>query len=388
MKNFGMRMGVIAGVLLCAMAAGCSRDDRPTVVLYASADDAVVREVVKAFEAAHKVRVLVVGDTEAQKTTGLVERIKAEKDRPQADVFWSSEVFMTIALADQGLLDEYLSDSTVNWPTPWRDGQRRWFGFAARARVIVYSTERVSAERIPQTWMDLTQAKYRDRVVMADPRYGTTGGHLGAMQVYWTREVGPGYYEAFLEGLAENHIRVLSSGNAGVVDAVVRGEADVGMTDTDDVWAAKARGLKIECVYPRHHVDPNETGCGTLIIPNTAAIVKGGPHPKEAKELMEFLLSEDTERMLAKSESHNIPVQEQVAKDFPQLAVADPLQVDYVKVAAVRDEAVNKAVKRLMNDQPGQQVSNESERGESFTPEVYSGHSAESQPTSGSDHAP
>src|SRR5262245_58729428 len=184
-----------------------------------------------------------VGDTEVKKTAGLVDRIITEMDHPQADVFWSSEVFMTIGLASKGALEPHNSDATKDWPKEWRDSQNRWFGFAARARVIAYSPQRVPAERVPKTWMALaTDDRFKGRIVMADPRFGTTGGHLGAMKAYWDSKVMSGYFGAFADGLAEQGVRMLPGGNAGVVEAVALGEADVGMTDTDDVWAAQALG--------------------------------------------------------------------------------------------------------------------------------------------------
>ncbi|MHC5004815.1 MAG: ABC transporter substrate-binding protein, partial [Planctomycetota bacterium] len=207
-------------LLLVALVA-CRPADRPVVVLYVSADEHVAREVVSAFEAETGIDVLVVGDTEAKKTTGLVQRLRREADNPQADVFWSSEIFQTVALAQQGVLGEHLSDATVDWPIEFRDPERRWYGFAARARVIVFAPDRVPAERVPRSWMDLTDPAWRGRVVMADPRFGTTGGHLGAMKSYWGHLMhGEAYYEAFLLGLADNEVRLLPSGNAGVVRAV------------------------------------------------------------------------------------------------------------------------------------------------------------------------
>ena len=163
----------------------------------------------------------------------------------------------------------------------------------------------------------------------------------------WDKEFMRGYYEAFLEGLAENETRLLPSGNAGVVEAVARGDADIGMTDTDDVWAAKARGLYVNLVYPRHEGQPDAKGGGTLLIPNTAALIKGGPNPQNARKLMEFLLSEKTERMLAESVSHNIPVRSSLAKDYPEYAIEDPLRVDYRAVSRARSKAVELAMKAL-----------------------------------------
>jgi iron(III) transport system substrate-binding protein len=326
---------------------GCERrPEAERVVLYVSADDHIARQVIDLFERQTGVQVDFVGDTEQQKTTGLAQRLRAEKDNPQADVFWSSEVFMTIELAEEGVLDAYVSPATTDWPRAFCGSQHRWYGFAARARVIVYAPDRVAEADRPETWMDLTNPRFRDRIVMADPRFGTTGGHLGAMKAYWSRSVSPAYYEAFLMGLADNHVRVLPSGNAGVVRAVADGEADLGLTDTDDVWAAQAGGSNVELVYPRHSVE-HSGGVGTLLIPNTVARVKGGPNPDAAGRLIDFLLSHEVERLLAESVSHNVPIRKDLASDFEQYAVPDPLRVDLQRAATMRQEAVDEASRHL-----------------------------------------
>jgi len=335
--------------LLCMASMPSCRpaEDSPSVVLYVSADERFAREVIAMFEKDTGIRVDMVADTEAKKTTGLVERIREEKANPVADVFWSSEVFMTIDLANEGLLEAHVSDVSSDWPAAFRDAEHRWHGFAARARVIVYSTERVLPEDVPVTWMELTRDRFRGRVVMADPRFGTTGGHLGAMKAYWSTLGIPGYYGAFLEGLHENEIRLLATGNAGVVEAVVRGEADIGMTDTDDVWVSKERGAKIDMVYAAHEA-MSEPGKGTLLIPNTVARVRGGPNATAAAKLIDFLLSERVERMLAESASHNIPIRPALRDSYPDLAVPNPLRVSYERAAAMRREAVEQAMRVLL----------------------------------------
>lgn len=330
--------------LVITLVAGCRRGDADEVVLYVSADEHLARSVVRRFEAETGLRVLLVTDTEAKKTTGLVERLRAERDHPQADVFWSSEVFMTIDLADEGVLAPYRSPATAVWPRSFRDDDDRWYGFAARARVIVYAPGRVSHDEIPATWTDLTQPRYRGRIAMADPRFGTTGGHLGAMKAYWDRVAMPGYYEAFLLGLRANGVRLLPSGNAGVVQAILDGDADVGLTDTDDVWAAQARGLDVALVFPDHTHEPID-GNGTLLIPNTVGRVRGGPNPEGAGRLIEFLLSADVERMLAESTSGNVPLGPDRADATGP--VVDPMEVDLRRAAAARRTAVAMAMRIL-----------------------------------------
>jgi iron(III) transport system substrate-binding protein len=211
--------------------------------------------------------------------------------------------------------------------------------------VIVFSPERVPEDQRPDSWMDLTFARWKGKIAMADPRFGTTGGHLGAMMSFWDREVMPGYFGAWALGIAENEVRLSSNGNAGVVEMVAKGEADVGMTDADDVWAAKERGLNVELIYPSHGIPDDESvstqGIGTLLIPNTVARVKGGPNPDHAKALIDFLLSEEVERMLAESVSHNVPLRPGLADSYPQCAVPDPLEVDWKRAAAMREQSID-----------------------------------------------
>ncbi len=338
------RRTIALGALAAVCLGACDRaDPADRVVVYVSADTHVARPVFQAFERQTGLRVDVVGDHEAQKTTGLARRLEAERDRPVADVFWSSEVFHTIRLAQQGVLAPNVSEAAQQRAPEFRDSEGRWAGFAARARVIVYAPSRVAPADVPATWMDLTAPRFQGRIVMADPRFGTTGGHLAAMKVYWDANIMKKYDEAFLEGLAANRVKLLPGGNAAVVQAVVEGQADVGLTDTDDVWAAQARGLDVAMVYPRHDVG-DAPGTGTLLIPNTVGLVAGGPNPEGGRRLVEFLLSPAVERMLAESPSRNVPLRIDLAAEFPHLAVPDPLRVDYAAAAAALDEVIQAAM--------------------------------------------
>ena len=334
--------------MFLALLAGCGSSE-PRVVLYVSADDHVARPIVRAFERQTGLRVDMVGDTEQKKTTGLANRLLAESDNPQADVFWSSEVFHMIRLANEGVLAAHVSTIAADRPVAIQDPQHRWHGFGSRARVIVYAPDRVDPDDVPRTWMDLTRPLFQGRIVMADPRFGTTGGHLGAMKVFWTKLAGAAYYEAFLMGLADNRVRLLPGGNAAVVRAVADGEADLGLTDTDDVWAARAAGHDVQLIYPRHMLE-GVPGGGTLLIPNTVARVMGGPNPREAAVLIDFLLGEQVERLLAGSVSHNVPVHAAVAADFPEYAVPDPLEVSLSRSAGAMPGAIDQAMRYL--DQP------------------------------------
>jgi ABC-type Fe3+ transport system substrate-binding protein len=97
-------------------------------------------------------------------------------------------------------------------------------------------------------------------------------------------------------------------------------------------------------MYPPHGLQDDEgaanEGIGTLLIPNTVARIKGGPNPAHAATLIDFLLSEEVERMLAESTSHNIPLREALQDSYAQYAAPDPLKVDWERAAALRTKAI------------------------------------------------
>ena len=328
--------------MLLILPVGCG--DAPSgrrVVVYVSADEQIAREVLDAFELATGIDVLLIGDSEASKTTGLVQRLRAEHDAPVADVFWSSEAMQTIELANEGL---FAACPDVIWPQAHRDEGGRWFAFSPRPRVIVFDPKRLAEADRPRSWSSAVDGTFTDRLVMADPRFGTTGGHLAAMATAWSDRGTPERFDDFLEGLRRSRVRLLPGGNAAVVDQVASGEADIGFTDADDVRAAQARGMRVEMIYPRHH---DGAGGGTFLMPNTVAVVEGSPRYAEAMALVEFLLSDDTARRLAASSSGNVPLQPSVAEAFPDLVVDDPLEVDLAAASGVGPEVIRRTVETL-----------------------------------------
>ena len=132
------------------------------------------------------VRVNVVYDTEETKSTGLANRLLAEKGRPQADVFWSNEPVRTLVLKSRGVLAPYQSPSAQGIPDAFKDPEGYWTGFSARFRVIAYNTNKVKAEEAPRSVFDLADPRWKGQVAIADPRFGSTSFHVAAL----TRKLG------------------------------------------------------------------------------------------------------------------------------------------------------------------------------------------------------
>ncbi|MCB9845848.1 MAG: extracellular solute-binding protein [Phycisphaeraceae bacterium] len=333
----------IAGIMLAPRILrsirGPSDGERTgRVTLYSSVDDALLEQVLGDIEVRARTNIRHLGDTEITKTTGLVERLIQEKGRPRADVWWSSEPFGTIRLAREGVLaplpldpDELIEGG---WPDTLVGEGNLWVGFAQRARVIAYSTDRVAQP--PTTLRELTDEAWRGRVGMARPQFGTTRGHMGALAALW----GESEFEAWLAAMKTNGL-VIFDGNAAVVREIALGTIDVGLADTDDVFAAqregRAVGLAYEIVDPpgEDGATPRWHSAGALLIPNTVAMVKGARDEVLARRVIRHILSDFTEREFARSDSHNFPIREQLRSALGD--IAPPEHTIDLRLGAIAD---------------------------------------------------
>jgi len=314
------------------------------VVLYTSVDDAYRDVLERDLEARTGLDIRVVGDTEATKTFGLITRLLDERERPRADVWWSSEPFGTMRLAEEGVLASVQSERAESafeggWPANLRGEDATWYGFAQRARVIVYAPDRVQG--VPTTLRELTEPRFRGRVGVARPQFGTTRGHMGALLSAWGEEA----FVAWLGAMRENGVRIYD-GNAAVVRAVAQGEVDIGLTDTDDVYAGRRNGWDLGMVFETADDAATAAGArwpsfGSLVIPNTVSIVRGGPNPGSARELFDAILSEETERALAETDSRNSPVFPEASAAYPDLRLtAWPIEFGRVEASIPRAMAL------------------------------------------------
>lgn len=342
MRSF---LTVVAFVLL-ASVTGCNDDPPSTqtasVVIYCSVDTAVAEPILAAFEKRSGIKVHAIYDTEAGKTTGLINRLMAERARPRADVWWSSEVFGTIQLSQRDVLAKYESTEAADIPSAFRDPQNRWIAFGLRGRVIAYDPKRIKEEDLPRSWSDLADPKYRGRFQMADPRFGTTRGHMAVLLSVWGQPEMEKYYEA----LRANECK-LADGNAKAVLNLTRGLTDFVATDTDDVLLAQARGDAIEMIYPDLAGPGGQSSVsGTLWIPCSVGLVKDSPNPGEGGRLIDYLISAEVEELLFASESRNVPVRRELREKLKTDA-SHQATVDYA-AAAKRLDLSDKLVRDML----------------------------------------
>ena len=252
-------IGMLAALALAGGWAGCTGDQKNTVVVYAAQDQVYAEPIFAEFTRQTGIRVRPVFDSEAVKSVGLANRLLAEQANPQCDLFWGNEELRARQLAARGVF-------------------RPANGLAAfgyRTRRIVVNTNRLALAQAPRSLSELTNAVWRGKVALGYPLFGTTATHFMALRQLW----GPEKWQAWCQALQDNK-PFLVDGNSVVVKLVARGEALLGLTDSDDIAAAQREGLPVFALP----TDPE-----TLAIPNTLGLVRGAPHPAAADRLFAFL---------------------------------------------------------------------------------------------------
>jgi iron(III) transport system substrate-binding protein len=267
------------------------------VVIYVAQDQVYAEPLLAEFTKETGIRVKTVFDSEAVKTVGLANRLLAERTHPQCDVFWGNEALRTRQLAAQGV---------------WRE-TNGWAAFGHRSRRLVINTNFVrwdparwgetpsspaSAARppgslapaggegrgegavAPHSLLELTNAPWRGKVALAYPLFGTTATHFLALRQHW----GEAKWTDWCRALAANQPFVVD-GNSVVAKLVARGEAWIGLTDSDDIVAVQQEGAPVIALPLTDE---------SLLIPNTVAVVRGGPHPAAAERLFAWLQRPET----------------------------------------------------------------------------------------------
>ena len=269
------------------------------VVIYISQDQVYAEPLLREFERQTGIDVRAVYDSEAVKTVGLVNRLIAEKDRPQCDIYWSNEEMRTRQLAAIGVLEQ-------------------WAAVGHRSRRIAVNTNQVSLAAAPRSLTELTNSRWHGKVALAYPLFGTTAAHFLSLRQRWSDEPWQNWCRAFAANKP-----FLVDGNSVSAKLVAKGEAWVGLTDSDDIAAEQREGGSIV---------PLPLTEESLLIPNTIAVVRGARHPEAAEKLYAYLQRSDVlEKLVAAQALEGV---------FPSIGPQATLKPDWDQLLSELDASI------------------------------------------------
>ena len=310
----------VAAATLLATLGGCSADG-PSLTVYSGRTQDLVGPLFDRFEAATGINVKVRYGDSAEVAGAVLE----EGDRPRADVLIVQDAGNLGQVDDAGRLAPLPPATVDRVPVQFRSPGGSWVGLSGRSRVVAYNTDTVSQAELPATIDGFTDPRWKGRLAWA-PTNGSFQAFVTAFRVL----EGQDKAEAWLRGVKANDPKVFPN-NLSIVEAVGKGEVDAGFVNHYYLFRLRAEGRagKAENTYfPAG--DP-----GGLVNVAGAGILKGSKKVGDATRLVDFLLSDESQRYFAEK-TFELPVVPTVKAD-PQLPDIEELAKPEVELAALDD---------------------------------------------------
>ena len=241
---------------------------------------------------------------------GLIERIEAEGRNSPADILLTTGIGKLTGAMQKGITQPVTSSIIAgNIPAQFRDPDGNWFGLTRRGRVVYASRARVGQDEI--SYEELAEEKWRGKICIRPGHHVYNVGLVAAMIAHHGQE----QTEKWLQGVKSNLARKPAGNDRAQIKGVFAGECDLAIGNTyymakmllndknpeQKEWAASVKILF-----------PNSAGRGTHVNISGMALAKNAPHKEAAQKLMEFLSSDQAQRIYAEV-NHEYPVSDGVA---------------------------------------------------------------------------
>lgn len=279
-----MAVCIIGGVL-SGCGNGASSDTKNNnskeLVVYSAGPDDLIKNITKGFEKNTGIKVKVFSST----TGKILSRIKAEKAKPQADVAILASLSSAIGLKKDGMTEEYANAKNADKLfTNWKDKDNNYFSYSGSALAIVYNTKAIKTP--PKDWSDLTKPEYKNQINVSDP--SVSGSCLDFVSGYVN--VNDEKAWDYFNDVKKNGAQMVGANNEAL-NPVISGEKSIVLAGVDYMtYAAKAKGEPVDLIYP---------SSGTVISPRPALILKGAKDEDNAKKFIDYLLSDEAQKMVS-----------------------------------------------------------------------------------------
>lgn len=288
-------------LLLPACGGGGAAAEETTLVIYSGRSEELVGPLITQFETESGIEVSV----RYGGTTEMAAAILEEGGNSPADVFFAQDAGALGALAGAGRLRPLPEDLLGLVNPPYRDATGRWVGVTGRSRVVVYNSEVLTENDLPDSILDYTDPKWMGRIGWA-PTNGSFQAFVTALRVTHGEEAA----RDWLEGIQANAPKNFS-GNTPILEAVASGEVDVGFVNHYYLFRKLDEQGKS---FPARNYFFTNGDIGGLVNVAGAGILDSAAHPAAAETFIRFLLSEAGQSYF-RDQTHEYPLNREVAPD-------------------------------------------------------------------------
>lgn len=296
---------------------------------YSANPQGLTDALVEAFQERTDVTVNVFAGTTGEVTA----KIKAEEANPQADVVYLASWSAADKQSEGGALEEYKPENIDSANADWNASDDTFHGRDGSALALVANTDVVTD--MPKDWEDLADEKYKDQVIMPDPREsGTAADLIAAMVSQWGEDK---TWELF-DKLFDNGM-IVQGANGPALDQVTSGSKGIVLGGVDySAYSAKDKGEPIEVIIP---------SSGTTVTPRPVMIMKSSDNMDAAKAFVDFMFSEEAQQISASK--NMIPANKNVdPKNGPKLDEIEQISDDWSAISSESKDLREKFAERYL----------------------------------------
>jgi iron(III) transport system substrate-binding protein len=261
----------------------------------------------------------------------LLERLRVEGNVTEADLIVTADAGNLYRLHEAGLLQAVMTpELEARVPARLHDPQGFWWGFSKRARVIAYRKDAVEPETIA-SMDDLTDPRFHGQICV---RSSSNVYNLSLLAARIER-LGAENARAWAQGVRNNFARDPQGGDIDQIRAIAAGECRVAITNhyyylrlaTSEDPADRAVAAEVGLLFP------DQAGAGTHVNISGAGVSAYAQRKAEAIELLEFLVSDEAQIMLAPL-NEEYPIRSEIAPT-PALAALGTFKEEDVPLDAL-----------------------------------------------------
>ncbi len=301
MPFFRIALGFLIVVLVISFGCKQRSANQHSLLIYTPHGQDMLRDFIARYKQFHPevdVQFLDMGSRE------VLERVRAERNRPQADLWWGAAHTTFQTAADENLLAPYRPSWADKVPENARDAHDQWYGTYETPEVIVYNRDAVSAADAPKDWDDVLDSKWRDKILIRNPNPSDSMRAIfGA--IIWRSYKDTGSPEKGYEWLRklDANVHEYTADGTLLMQKLARREGLISLWDLPDVRLyQEQKNLPVAYNFP---------GSGTPVVIDGIAIVRGAPHEDDAKRFYEFVTT--TESLIHSARSYyRIPLRSDV----------------------------------------------------------------------------
>lgn len=287
-----------------------------SITLYSGRSEDLIAPVIERFESETNIKVNVRYGNSAD----LALLIHTEGANTPADVFISQSPGAIGFLNGNGHLRRLSAEVLGLVPVSSRPTDGTWVGITGRQRVLVYNPQLVDESELPNSVFELVDPSYRGRVGVA-PQNSSFQDFITAMR----SDMGDDVAQQWLAGMARNNLPSYPK-NSAIVDAVIRGEVEMGLVNHYYLLRVLAEDPGASGV--NHYFAPDDIG--SLVIATGAAVLGESDAPEVAERLVEYLLSIEAQDYFAA-----------VTKEYPLSDSASGIPPDLPALPELTTAALN-----------------------------------------------